>query len=228
MSLVLFLDYSLEIHQTFLYNPRKTVCGAAGVRHEAEPVELGTERQNVSQLTLYLYRRALHPELFRIHASKHLQQKNYQANIWIVGLGHVVTMHSGGRVATEAIIGDTDLLPDRGLANHFRFRGERDHQEEWDNGVNYMISSQIERMSKQLFQASHADLLRHARRRGMMVSFDEWTSNGDLVPFSFIDYEARERELHISAFHVYPEELTFVKTQSIIELLKVAPPRVHS
>jgi len=181
-------------------------------------VELGTERQQVTQLTLYLYRRALHPELFRIHASKHLDQKLYQADVWVVGLGHVVTLHSGRRVVSEAIIADTDLLPERGLVHQFRFRGERDHTEEWDNGVKYMLSSQIERMSKQLFQASHVDLIRHARRRGLLVTFEEWASNGGLVPFSFIDYEARERELHISAFHIYPDELTFVKTQSIIEL----------
>jgi hypothetical protein len=181
-------------------------------------VELGTERQQVTQLTLYLYRRALHPELFRIHASKHIEQRNYQADIWIVGLGHVASLHSGHRVLTEVIIADTDLLPDRGLVHQFRFRGERDHAEQLDNGMSYMISSQIERMSKQLFQAMHADLSRHAKRRGLLVHFEEWTGNGDLTPFSFIDYEARERELHITAFHVYPEELTFVKTQSIIEL----------
>jgi hypothetical protein len=136
----------------------------------------------------------------------------------VVGLGHVVTLHAGNRVLTEVATADSDLLPDRGLAHQFRFRGERDHSEHWDNGLTYMLSSQIERMSKQLFQASHADLMRHARRRGMVTTFEEWTGEADLVPFTFIDYEARERELHVNAFHVYPDELTFVKTQSIIEL----------
>ncbi len=181
-------------------------------------MELGTEPQQLTQLTLYVYRRALHPELFRVHAGKHLRQKLYQAEIWVVGLGHVVTFHAGKRVLTEVATADSDLLPERGLAHQFRFRGERDHSERWDNGVNYMLSSQIERMSKQLFQASHADLIRHAHRRGILTTFEEWASNGDLVPFTFIDYEARERELHVNAFHVYPEELTFVKTQSIVEL----------
>ncbi len=185
-------------------------------------MELGTEPQQLTQLTLYVYRRALHPELFRIHARKHVKQRLYQAEIWTVGLGHVVTLHAGNRVLTEVATADSDVLPDRGLAHQFRFRGERDHAERWDNGVNYMLSSQLERMSKQLFQASHADLLRHARRRGMVTTFEEWADNGDPVPFSFIDYEARERELHVNAFHVYPDELTFVKTQSIIELESVS------
>ncbi len=188
-------------------------------------MELGTEPQQLTQLNLYVYRRALHPELFRVHARKHLRQRVYQAEIWVVGLGHVVIFHAGNRVLTEVATADSDLLPDRGLAHQFRFRGERDHAERWDNGVNYMVSSQIERMTKQLFQASHADLIRHARRRGMLTTFEEWASNEKLVPFSFIDYEARERELHVSAFHVYPEELTFVKTQSIVELEAVTAGR---
>lgn len=186
--------------------------------YKAIAVELGTEPQQLTQLTLYVYRRALHPELFRVHSSKRIKQRLYQAEIWVVGLGHVVTFHAGNRVLTEVATADSDVLPDRGLAHQFRFRGERDHAEQWDNGLSYMLSSQIERMSKQLFQASHADLYRHARRRGMVTTFEEWADGDELMPFSFIDYEARERELHVSAFHVYPEELTFVKTQSIIEL----------
>lgn len=188
-------------------------------------MELGTEPQQLTQLTLYLYRRALHPELFCVHASKRIKQRLYQADIWVVGLGHVVTFHAGNRVLTEVATADSDLLPDRGLAHQFRFRGERDHAEQWDNGLSYMLSSQIERMSKQLFQASHADLMRHARRRGLLTTFEEWASNGDLIPFSLIDYEARERELHVDAFHVYPEELTVVKTQSIVELDSLRPRR---
>jgi hypothetical protein len=181
-------------------------------------VELGTEPQQLTQLTLYVYRRALHPELFRVHSSKRLKQRLYQADIWVIGLGHVVTFHSGNRVLTEVAAADSDLLPDRGLVHQFRFRGERDHAEQWDNGIGYMLSSQIERMTKQLFQAYHADLVRHARRRGMLTTFEEWAGSGELTPFSLIDYEARERELHVNTFHAYPEELTFVKTQSIIEL----------
>ena len=181
-------------------------------------MELGTEPQQLTQLTLYVYRRALHPELFHLHARKHLKQRLYQADIWVIGLGHVITLHANDRVLAEVAATDSDLLPDRGLAHQFRFRGERDHSEKWEDGLSYMLSSQIERMSKQLFQASHADMLRHARRRGLLTTFEQWASNGDLVPFSFIDYEARERELHVNAFHVYPEELTFVKTQSIVEV----------
>ena len=39
-----------------------------------------------------------------------------------------------------------------------------------------------------------------------------------LTPFTFIDYEAKPTELHVFAFHAFPDDLTIVKTQSIFEL----------
>ena len=41
---------------------------------------------------------------------------------------------------------------------------------------------------------------------------------GDLVPFTYIDHEARDREFHVHAFHAFPQDRTLVKTQSIFEL----------
>ena len=51
----------------------------------------------------------------------------------------------------------------------------------------------------------------------MYATFDEWGTEG-LVPLTFIDHEAREREFHVHAFHVFPAERTILKTQSIFEV----------
>ncbi len=75
-------------------------------------------------------------------------------------------------------------------------------------------------MSSNLFPSSHRDLVRYAQKRGMFYSFGEWEYDG-LEPFTFVDFEAREREFHVHAFHAFPEELTLLKTQSIFE---IAPP----
>ncbi len=47
-----------------------------------------------------------------------------------------------------------------------------------------------------------------------------------LAPFSFVDFDARDHEFHVHAFHAFPEELTLLKTQSIFEIgrRKSAPP----
>lgn len=181
-------------------------------------MELGQALQRVTDLKLVLYRRPIHPELFHIHQSRHLERLAYQADIWIMGLSHVVTVQAAGRCVTEVTADDIEVLPQNGMVTSFQFRGERDHLETFDDGMRYILSTQVERMSQNLFHASHRDLLNYAATRGMMVRFDDWAENGALVPFTFIDFEARDKELHVQAFHAFPADYTILKTQSIIEV----------
>ena len=39
-----------------------------------------------------------------------------------------------------------------------------------------------------------------------------------MKPFTFIDFEARDRELHLHTFIAFPEEATLLKVQSIFEV----------
>ena len=181
-------------------------------------MELGQTLQRVADLKFALYRRALHPELFHIHESRHLERPSYQADVWVMGLSPVVTVQSAGRCVTEVTTDDVEVLPQNGLVTSFQFRGERDHLEEFDDGMRYILSTQVERMTQNLFHASHRDLIRYASNRGMLVRFEDWTENENLVPFTFIDLEARDRELHVQAFHAFPADYTILKTQSIFEV----------
>ena len=180
-------------------------------------MERGRTRQRVEELQFCLYQRGLHPELFQIHRVKRIAQQRYQAEVWVVGLAHVVTVQSGDQVLTELITEDNELLPKAGLAASFKFRGERDHAQSFPNGMKYILSTQVERMTTQLFPATHRDYVHYAQNRGLFVSFDEWAHDG-LPPFSFVDFDARDHEFHVHAFHAYPDELTLLKTQSIFEI----------
>ncbi len=183
-----------------------------------ESVELGETLQRVADLKFALYHRPLHPELFRIHQSRHIERGTYQADIWVNGLSHVLTVQSAGRCVTEVTTDDLEVLPQNGLITSFQFRGERDHMEEFDDGMRYILSTQVERMNQNLFHASHRDLLHYAGSRGLLVTFNEWAGDDELVPFSFIDHEARDREFHVQAFHSFPADFTIIKTQSIVEI----------
>jgi hypothetical protein len=191
-----------------------------------ESVELGEKLQRVADLKFALYHRPLHPELFRIHQSRHIERGSYQADIWVTGLSHVLTVQSNGRCVAEVTTDDLEVLPQNGLVTSFQFRGERDHMEEFDDGLRYILSTQVERMNQNLFHASHRDLLNYASSRGMLVTFSEWANGEELIPFSFIDFEARDREFHVQTFHSFPADFTIVKTQSIVEIgQKPAPAR---
>lgn len=179
-------------------------------------MERGLIKQRVEDLQFCLYQRALHPELFRIQRVKRIQQAKYSAEIWIVGLSHVISVQCGTRILTELITEDMEMLPKAGLAASFRFRGERDHAQSFDDGLRYILSTQVERLTPQLFPATHRDYVHFAQNRGLFVPFNEWKHDG-LVPFTFIDHDARDHEFHVHAFHVFPEELSILKTQSIFE-----------
>lgn len=176
-------------------------------------------QQRVEELQFCLYERALHPELFRIDQVRRVEQATYKAEIWVVGLTHVVTVQHGQHTLTELIADDMDLLPKAGLAASFRFRGERDHAQSFGDDMRYILSTQVERMTPHLFPATHRDYVHYAQSREFFVSFEEWEHEG-LAPFTFIDFDARANEFHVQAFHAFPEELTLLKTQSIFEFGK--------
>ncbi len=181
-------------------------------------MELGTSQLRVEDDHFFLYRRALHPELFRIFETFRIKQPRYQAEIWVTGLSHVVTFQARDEILAEVTGADSELLPKSGLVTSFRFRGERDHDETPGKIIRHIMSSQVERMSPSLYEATHRDLLRHAKRRGLLREFDEWEVNG-IKPFTFIDSEARERELHLHSFFTFPEDYTVLKLQSIFEVV---------
>jgi len=180
-------------------------------------VERGHIKQQVDELYFHLYERTLHPELFKIYKVARVQQRRYQAEIWVLGLSHLVTFSFDKGYVTELIAPHGDLLPKTGLVASFKFRGERDHLQTLDNGLTHIFSSQVERMTAQVFPPIHRDMVREGKHKGVLVSFDEWESDG-LAPFSYLDFEARDHEFHIYAFHAFCGEFTLLKTQSIFEL----------
>jgi hypothetical protein len=168
-------------------------------------------------LHMFLYDRPLHPELFPHYRDYRVSQGRYHADIWIAGLSHVVTVTSGQRSLTELLGRELDVLPSRGILSRFRLKGERDQERQLPEGWCHLVSSQVEVMDEALYKSVHNDLLRHAAKRGWCHVYEEW-GEGDLLPFTYLDHEARDAEFHVYAFHAFPNERTLVKTQSIFEM----------
>ena len=169
----------------------------------------------ISELSFSLYQRSLHPELFNIYAKRRLKTAKYEAQIWATGSSHVVSVSSRGMCLTELISMPGQPLPKRGLVERFQFRGQKNHKCTLSRGLSYMTDFQVEKMSTNLYRQSHIDLERFARNRGLFVKYPMLATTG-LEPFSYIDFEARDNELHIHAFHAYPDQITIIKTQSLI------------
>jgi len=171
----------------------------------------------VNELVFSLYQRPLHPELFNIFARRHLKTQKYEAFIWVTGCSHVVSVFGKkGLAVSELIATPQQPLPQQGLVERFAFKGRRSHKCCLSRGLSYMTDFQIEKMSSHLYRQSHLDLEKFARNRGIFVNFSQLPPSG-LEPFSYIDFEARHKELHIHAFHAYPDQVTIIKTQSLFD-----------
>ena len=170
----------------------------------------------ISELSFSLFQRPLHPELFNRYAKRRLKTEKYETLVWATGCSHVVTVFAGDMCLTELISAPGQPLPKRGLVERFQFRGQRNHKCTLSRGLSYMTDFQVEKMSPNLYRKSHVDLERFARNRGVFVRFPKSTVGG-LEPFSYLDFEARRDELHIHAFHAYPDQVTIIKTQSLFD-----------
>ena len=170
----------------------------------------------VKELTFSLFQRPLHPELFQIYAKRELRTAKYEAHIWVTGCTHVASVYAGDMCLVEVISSPGQILPQRGLIERFQFRGPRSHKCTLSKGISYMTDFQVEKMSANLYRQSHIDLKRFARNRGMFVKFPTLEVDG-LPPFCYIDFEARQNELHIHTFAAYPDQVTMIKTQSLFD-----------
>jgi hypothetical protein len=175
------------------------------------------QQQRVGELQFLLYNRSLHPELFDIYVDQQLSGGPYEATIWITGASHMVSFRLGQATLTELLADRQTMLPERGKLAALPIRGEKNHDVTHADGIRYMASFQVERMSPRVFAKTHQELIDLGARRGLFVPFPEW-AGGELVPFSLVDCEAKTTMLHVFAYHAFPDELTLIKTQSIFEL----------
>ena len=175
------------------------------------------QRQRLAALRFYLYDRPLHPELFDIYHDHHVRQDAYEAQIWVTGCTHMIGFYRDGHSLVETLAESEAPLPQRGVLLDLPVKGEREHERRKFEGIDYMMNLQVEVMSPEVYSRTHHDLARIGARRGLFVPFPMWMSQS-LTPFTFIDYEAKADQLHVFAFHAFPEELTLVKSQSIFEL----------
>jgi hypothetical protein len=179
-----------------------------------------TKQRRSGGLTLLLYGRTLHPELFQILASEKVSRRAYEAEIWLVEGGHVTTYTAGKNTLTEVIFTGNDEYTDRGLIQKVPCRGEKYHEMQSGN-IKYMISTQEEQLTQTLYDATRYEISTYAAKRELMTA--EGQATGDGAGFlSVLDIERRSHELLVQSFHLFDDTQMVIKTQAIIEAAKGA------
>ena len=182
-----------------------------------------TKQRRSGGLTLLLYGRTLHPELFRILATEQVSRRAYEADIWLVEGGHVIMFTAGKHTLTEVIVNNNDGagLTDRGLLQTIPCRGEKYHEMTAAGNIRYMISTQEEQLSQTLYDATKHEIHAYASKRELMTAETHATPDTGAT-LSVLDIERRSHELLVQSFHLFDENLMVIKTQAIIEMMKNA------
>jgi hypothetical protein len=180
-----------------------------------------TKQRRSGGLSLLLYQRPLHPELFRILGAEKVVRRAYEADIWLIEGGHVVSFNAGKHMLAELIL-TTEMPTDRGLIQQIPCRGEKYHEMTAPGGnIKYMISTQEEQLTNTLYDATRNEILQYASKRELMYAEIPGTADkaGGL---SVLDIERRSHELLVQSFHLFDESQMVIKTQAIIEAVKGA------
>ena len=179
-----------------------------------------TKQRRHGGLTLLLYQRTLHPELFKILGTEQVSRRAYDADIWLVEGGHVITLTAGKNTLTEVIVSNHDQqLTDRGLLQTIPCRGERYHEMTAGENIKYMISTQEEQLTQTLYDATKYEIATYAAKRELMSAETPAKEDQGAV-LSVLDIERRSHELLVQSFHLFDENQMVIKTQAIIEVVK--------
>jgi hypothetical protein len=178
-----------------------------------------TKQRRSGGLTLLLYQRTLHPELFKIISSEQISRRAYEADVWLVEGGHVITFTAGKNSLTEVIVTNHEPLTDRNLLQTIPCRGEKYHEMTVAGNIKYMISTQEEQLTQTLYDATKHEISTYAAKRELMSA--DMPASGDTgASLHVLDIERRSHELLVQSFHLFDENQMVIKTQAIIEVVK--------
>ncbi len=176
-----------------------------------------TKQRRSGGLTLLLYQRTLHPELFKILATEQVARRAYEADIWLVEGGHVISFRAGKNTLTEVIQTNGEPMTDRGLLQSIPCRGEKYHEMTAGDNIRYMISTQEEQLTQTLYDATKHEIATYAAKRELMTAEVPATPETGAT-LSVLDIERRSHELLVQSFHLFDETQMVIKTQAIVEV----------
>ena len=184
------------------------------------------ERQTaVADLRLSVFLRPLHPEFFTIRSRRALESGagGFQAEVWLLDPGHVISFIAGEQAVTETIAPRELALPKRGLVREIDLAGEREERFETRGPLVYQMAYQVDAAGPETYRREAEELLAGARQTHLFAenAGDAAGRHGDSPvagrAFSYAVPELRAGSLLVHTWHGFPAEATILKTQTLIE-----------
>ncbi len=178
---------------------------------------VGFVRPDSSSLVLHVYGRSVHPELFRVFAKTVLSNHAFVATLRICEAGHMIEFRYDDHTLTELTASRDQHLPQKKRLLEKSLRGSRDESMQFEGGLKYTVSYQLERLEPVLFVDYHEELLSDCKRSALSHRFPA-ENRLSPEPISLLRAEVAAANLLVHAFHTFPETCTVLKTQSLFEL----------
>lgn len=201
--------------------PESTNTGrtAGAFRSEADPMNLPSKANLLQAYQVFLYDRALHPDVFPLKARRVIHHGEYELDIWVMPGSHALRFdHNKSFCATELLSDHERAIPQTGIVSHFLCAGERDYEYRFaKSGVSYITTVQTETLTDNLYSSTYAEMLDFARSSQALAH--RWEDEAGKC-LSMVDAQRYAREVHAQTFHLIASIGLVLRTQTIFELGK--------
>jgi len=181
-----------------------------------------TTRPCVSELTLLHYARPIHPEFFRIVASRTAERSDYTLTVHLTGTGHVADFRTnapdGKRLfVTEAVTSAHFEMPDAPVSA-FRFKGCQKQLIPISESLQVETTFDCETLERKAFMAIQTELVKANELDGLFYHFGP---NGRIAlgGLSYLTLETWYKRVRIRTYHTFPESCRVLTTNTLFTIV---------
>ena len=173
-------------------------------------------RPKVAELAFHVFSRPLHPELYVIHKSRHIQRSEYEAQVDITNCGHVITWKTDASTVCEVATSAHQPLPKRRCLLSKSLKGSRSERVQCRGGINYRTHFQLEPVSPDMFWMVQQQL-GTGPTEGLLHNF-EASGRMALGALSYVNIQTKSNTMLVQAIHTFPDDYAIVKVESSFSL----------
>jgi hypothetical protein len=179
-------------------------------------------RPKISELTLRLFGRAIHPELIEVFATRQLRRPAYSARIDITGAGHVITWSSPTTTLTEVTASAHQPMPHQRQLLDCPLVGSGHQQLVCDQRVGYQCRFRLETSNAATLADMQHQLAEPLEGEGLMFQFQA-SGRMSFGAVSYLHIQSRQRWLRVRALHTFPDSCSLLTTESTFQLIDGQP-----
>jgi hypothetical protein len=183
---------------------------------------LNTPRTNIAvqPLSLSLYQRSVHPELFNIYRQFDFSSKRFSATLWITDQCHVLTVSAESTHVTELIATPNQPLPASALLAKFQLPSQKDHTHVFGNSLKYSCKFGLAKSTLAQQKKLHT-LLKHCTGKdSMLIDLPELSTDARPA-FTYIQTHCERDKLNILTRHSRPDRPDIITTNTTIDLSQI-------